>query len=229
MIEEHKEALAETIKNQLLNLDGPRHLNRKLGAQEQFLNKVFNGFVEIANSLETLEDIAFYMSRFPFQQTRITRERYLQFHVESYLSEIYLLRERLNPYITRLERAYKHHPNMQKQCETLTSAITKSLESIINTRGKHVHEIRFSDNEISHLSTIAQFSRVSDNEFKNLLEGYYREEHIRVRKIWRNRVKSNNKAIRELLDVVFNSLFPIVFDENTSTLRYPQSKTKPAA
>lgn len=227
-MEEHRDALAETLKNELFDLEGPRQLNRQLGTRDQFFGKAFRGFMEISKSMETLDDIAFYMSRFPFQRTRITRERYLQFHVESYYSEIYILRDRLTRYITLLERQYKRDPglsNVQEQCKTLTDAISKPLEGVVGVRGSHIHKVRFRDEDIERLSTIALLSQVSqgsDDEASKLMTEYYRHEHRKVKKIWCGRTKSNNKAIRELLDVFFDSLFPIAFDENSSMLRYPR-------
>lgn len=224
-MEEHRDALAETLKNELLNLDGPRQLDRQIGTRDQFFGKAFRGFMEISKSLETLDDIAFYMSRFPFQRTRITRERYLQFHVESYFSEIYVLRERLKWYITMLERQYKRDPglsNVQGRCKALTDAITKSLEGVVDVRRRHVHEVRFCDEGIDRLSTIALLSQGSDDGVSKLMTEYYRDEHRKVKKIWCERIKANNKAIRELLNVFFDSLFPIAFDENSSMLRYPR-------
>lgn len=224
-MEAHREELAETMKNELFDLEGPRQLNRQLGSRDQFFGKAFRGFVEISKSLEMLDDIAFYIGRFPFRGTRISRERYLQFHVESYFSEIYLLRERLKRYITLLERQYRRDPglsNVQQRCKTLTDAITKSLEGVINVRGRHVHEVRFTDDGINRLSMIALLSQGSDDELSKLMRGYYREEHRKVRKTWCERTKGNNKAIRGLLDIFFDSLLPIVFDESTSTLRYPR-------
>lgn len=224
-LEEHREALAETIKNDLFNLDGPRQIDRQIGARDQFFGKAFHGFIEISKSMETLEDIAFYLSRFPFQQTRITRERYLQFHVESYFSEIYLLRERLTRYITLLERQYKRDPglsNVQERCKRLTDTISNSLEGVIDVRRRHVHEVRFRDEGIDRLSTIALLSQGPDDEISTLMKEYYREEHRNVKKIWRDRVTANNKAIKELLDIFFDSLFPMAFNERTSEIRYPR-------
>ncbi len=225
IMERHSGELEESIKNHLLDLEGPRHVDRPVSVRDQYFRKVFRGFLEISQSLETLDDIAFYINRFPFHQTRITRERYLQFQVESYLSEIYLLHERLRLYITQLERQHKRDPDLtdvQERCKKLTDAITKSLEGVVTVRGRHVHQVRFSDDGIDRLSSIYHLSQIFDDELSNLMKEYYRYEYRKVKKIWRDRIKANNKAIRELLDHFFLSLFPMVFDESTSTLRYPR-------
>jgi hypothetical protein len=88
--EDDSEALGEAIRNLVLGLNGATGVKRKRNRTEKdpFIEKIFLGFLEIANSLETLEDIAFYVGRFPFQKTRITPERYLRFHVEARLAEV---------------------------------------------------------------------------------------------------------------------------------------------
>lgn len=224
-IEKHRDALAETLNNDLFDLDGPRKLDRPLDARDEFFGKIFCGFMEIYKSLETLNDIAFYINRFPFHQTRITRERYLQFHVESYVSEVYILRERLTPYITLIERQYRRDSRLsgvQARCTALTEAITQSLQGIVDVRGHHVHRVRFSDNDIDRLSTFTLLSQGSDGELSSFMKESYHYEHRRVKKKWCDRAKANNKAIRELLDIFFDSLFPVVFDEDTLLLRYPK-------
>src|SRR5262245_18778086 len=97
-MEAEREALGEVLRNEILNLDGPRYLNRRLTGRQIYFGKAFRGFFEISKSLQTLDDIAFYIGRFPFQNTRMSREKYLQFHVEAHLVEIYVLRERLKRY-----------------------------------------------------------------------------------------------------------------------------------
>src|SRR5258708_3000792 len=103
---EHKD-LGEATQNYLFNLPGPTEAKTRKTGRKIFFFKVFYGMAEILKSLETLEDIAFFIGRFPFQNTRISKERYLQFHVESYFSEVFLLQERLTKYLTLLERQYK--------------------------------------------------------------------------------------------------------------------------
>jgi hypothetical protein len=217
LVEEHKEEFGEAIKNHLFDLNGPRHLTRHQSSREQYFARIFRGFTEISTSLETLDDIAFYVRRFPFEGTRITRERYLQYHVETHYSEIYILRERLKAYITIFRRQFRKDPqlsNVEKQCDALTTTLDTALSGVVN---------RFSDDAIDRLSTIGLLSRGSDSsEFGQLMRSYYREEHNNVRRIWRDRMKENVKAIRQLLDAFFDALFPMVFDPKTETLRYPR-------
>src|SRR6267142_6532320 len=85
---EDRDALGEALQNYIFNFGGPKRVNRELTDRDCFFAKILHGSWEISKSFEKLEDISFYIGRFPFQKTRITPERYLQFHVEAWFEEI---------------------------------------------------------------------------------------------------------------------------------------------
>lgn len=221
----HRQQLAETIKNHLFDLEGPRQLSRSLGARDHYFGKLFRGFLEISKSLETLEDISYYIRRFPFTGTRITPERYLQFHVESHFAEVYVLRERLSRYLKLFERQFRRDPNLSNVeacCEALKEGIETALRGVITVRGQHIHEFRFTDNGIDRLSSIALLSEGSDDELSSLMKEYYREQRREVKRTWANRTRTNLEEIKHLLDVFFDALFPIAFNQE-GVIRYPHS------
>lgn len=223
LMEEDNKEVGESLWNHLFDLDGPRGVKRVLDAQQVFFSRAFRGYIEITKSLETLEDISFYVGRFPFQKTRITRERYLQFHVEAYFSEVYILRERIKDFITLVERQYKRDPSVTdvgKCCTELQKMLAKTLDGIVGVRSGHVHESRFYDDGIERLSTIALLTRGSDQKLASFMEQHYRSEHRKVKKLWCDRIRGNNKALTEFLSGVFENLFKIMFTE-AGQLRYP--------
>lgn len=223
LMEQHRDELGETIKNHLFDLDGPRQLNRRLGARDQYFGKLFRGFLEISKCLETLDDIHFYIRRFPFTGTRITPERYLQFHVEAHYAEMYVLRERLSRYVTFLRRQFRRDPNLANvaaRCDAVMQGIENALRGVVALRGQHIHEFRFTDDGIDRLSTVSLLAKGSDDALTALMKGYYGEQRREVKRTWAARTKTNLDAIRQLLDVLFDALFPIAFDQQ-GTLRYP--------
>ena len=182
------------------------------------------GFLEIANSLETLEDIAFYVGRFPFQKTRITPERYLRFHVEAWLAEVYILQERLTSYLRVVERQHKkdqHLPAIRGSVQDLEEFLMKTLKGVIDVRRQHVHIVRFGDEDIDRLSYMEAMTHGPDDGFSRIMRLLHHNEPRKVKKTWKDRVVTNNKAIRELLDIFFDALFSVVFDEKTRALKYP--------
>ena len=218
-------ALAKVLNNHIFNLDGPKTITRELTAKDRFFGKTFRQFLEIGKSVETLNDSLFYMGRFPFSGTKITPSRYLRFHVEAWLAEVYILQERLRSYLKALERQHKKNPHfsaIRANCKHLDELISKTLGSVIKARGGHVHENRFSDDDIERLDTLDLLTLGREDDFSNLMSLHRRGENRKVRKIWKDRIGANNKVILELLDMFFDALFPLVFDEDSETLRYPR-------
>src|ERR1700722_1634055 len=222
--------IAEVLKNQLFELDGPTSLAEPIDPRDKYFGDVFRGFLEITKSLQTLDDIAFYIRRFPFAGSPIDPARYLQFHVEAHFSEIYILRERLVRFIKFIERKFKRDPlllEFQTVSERLVSWIESSLGRVVTIRGKHVHEVRFTDEGIDRLDTIATITRASNGDMSNLMKRYFKIQHRKVRKKWRDTTKGNIKAIRALLDQSFEALYPVVFNGQDSSLRYPRGARSP--
>jgi hypothetical protein len=224
--EDDPEAFGEAMQNLILGPNGATRVKRNRTEKDQFIAKAFLGFIEIANSLKTLEYIAFYVGRFPFQRTRITPERYLRFHVESWLSEVYILQLRLTSYLKVVERQHKKDPLLpaiRGSFQDLEELLTKTLKGVVEVRGQHVHRVRFGDDDIDRLGYMEVMTYGSDDGFSRCMRLLLDSVHRKVKKAWKDRVVSNNKAIRELLDMFFDALFPVVYDEKTNALKYPNA------
>jgi hypothetical protein len=114
----------------------------------------------------------------------VTPERHLQFCVESYLSEVYLLRERLVAYLKVIQRQYKGEVGLRAaltQCQSVVKSVVTPLEGVVRVRSAHVHEYRFKDPDIDRLGTIALLSQ-SDSEFSRIMRTFFRMEYPTVRK-----------------------------------------------
>jgi hypothetical protein len=189
--------------------------------RERFIGVVFQGFMEIDRSLETLQDIAYYMGRFPFKGTRITPERYLQFNVEAYLVEVHLLKERLEAYQLKMMRRYKGDPALPPLREVFTalqSAIFLGLKDMVTLRGAHVHQVRYQSPDIARLGTIGLLARNGMTQ----MQIYFRLEYPRVRKTWKKHVNELSEGLRGVLDLYFDALHSLMFDSSTRALRFPR-------
>lgn len=219
-------AAAEALENYLLDLPGPREVARKLDAREAYVAGIFEGFAEISKSLDALEDFQFFITRYPYRSTKMTRERHLQFLVEAYLAELYLLKERLSRYAVRVERLFKgcegsHSFSVVRR--KLVRLVNESLSGVIRTRDSHVHSRRFEDEGIARLGTISLLMKGTDRAFLSAMRILYRAEYPKVRNRWRSAISSNNRSIRRLLDAYFDELWPLLFDEQSKQLRYPSA------
>jgi len=222
---EDSKALREAIKNHLFDLPGPKYANLPLTGPSAYVKELFRGFSEISRSLETLEGIQFLVGRFPFRSKRISAERYLQFHFEAYLAEVYVLKVRLDRYLKLLRRQHRGDARLAEICvhaDALSQLVQASLKPILGIRHAHTHEERFKDEGISRLGTIALLMTGDDHKFATLMRNFYRIEHSKEKKRWKQIITRNNREIRRLLNAFLDDLHPLLFDEKTGHIRLPQ-------
>jgi len=168
---------------------------------------------EIMNTIETIEEISIYVRVFPHNKQNISRLNYLKYHVNNYLNEIYILKNRLNAYLTTISRAYSKSEYKDQVSETIVpifELIAQVFKSYIEIRGSHVHEKRYSDKEFSRLSTLELLSK-SNDEFGQIMTEMYLQNYKKTRKTWISKIDSDINAIKKLLDIYFSKLLQIVF------------------
>jgi hypothetical protein len=206
------------IFNSILDRDEPKTVKGVQLFSTDFQRKIFNELAEISESFVTLENIEVLLSRFPQRQKQISKSRFLLYHVQNYLNEVYILRERL----VNFQKKVIRHSKEQRASKTqlingLSAAISLAFSPITEPRGKHVHERRFADTDISRLLDMEMLFIVTDQgmpEFSTLLHKYYDQIFKEVRKTWISKIHQNNKSTKEFLDVFFEKLYPFLFDEN---------------
>jgi len=218
----------EVFGNYLFDLSGPKHLNRDDTSAYHFFSKLFYGFSEIASSYYSLVDIETYIGSFPYSKKKISRIRCMNYHIENYFNEIYILRERLLRYLTTVGRLHKKDPNhadILKYTKPLFSLIKDVFDGIVTTRSSHVHERRFKDDDIDRLASLEMLVEYGGEElgeelsfFENLLETDYRI----IRKKYKKTFTDNNTEIKKVLDLYFETLSEIVTTKD-GKLNYPKA------
>lgn len=227
LIKAHKDdpGVGDAVYNHIFDLGPPaKDFKRVRTAREAYVVAIFSGVVEISKSLETLDDIAFLVSRFPYRNTRISPERYLQFHVEAYFGEVYILKERLSRYLVRIEREFKGDERLAEIRDSrrrLTRLLNSFLLPFVKARDSHVHVERLEDEGIARLGTINLLTRGSDDKMTSVMKVLYRTEYPKVRKKWKKNISQYNAAVRRLLNVYSNALWAELFEESSGKLRLP--------
>lgn len=214
---------SEVFKNKILGLSGPKQLRRKQTPSEIFFSKLHNGFREISDSYYCLSEIEIYIGMFPYRNTKISKTRHLAYHMENYLHEIYILKERLNFYFTTIGRIYRkdeRHQNILKRTRPLFAFVNNSLEAIIDTRGAHVHRMRFSDEDLDRLRSQEFFADHGGEEFR-VIRNLFKIDYGTTRQKYKKTIKSNNEVIKNILDACFDIFFEIVAN-NEGQIRYPK-------
>jgi len=152
---------------------------------------IFYGFTEIGSALETLALTENLLSLAPPRSKRVDKDSYIKFLVGSYLQEMYILEQRLTAYATKLSRIYRN----KSLLGAVKRVVYEPLEGLINTRGAHVHQRRFSDERLDSVSTLALFRRVG-HELGEDLELEYKLAQL----YWSKRVRENNLTTRRIVD-----------------------------
>ena len=202
----------KVFMNNLLGISGPKHLKREITPPDHFFSALYNGFREISDSYYSLLDIETYIGRFPFSKTKISKVRHMIYHLECYLNEVYILKERIKAYITKVGRLYKKdpkHSEVLKKMRPLFPLIDNALDNIVKARGSHVHESRFKDDDLDRISSLEFFAQHGGEELR-LFRNLFIFDYLIIRRKYKKTLVNNNKEIRKLLDACFDILYGIV-------------------
>ncbi len=203
------EKFKEAMMNTIFGHEGPRSTDHTNSPYELFIaSKLFKPMSEILNTIEAIENIAVYARSFPYKRQGVSRVAYLKYHVENYLHELYLLKNRLISYLKLVERAYKKSEiseHVHNSILPLYKIINNALKGYIDVRGTHVHQNRYTDNDFDRLSSLELLSRGQDQfgvVMNNLLDSAYTE----TRKKWNKTIKTDISALVSLLEHYFETL-----------------------
>lgn len=230
IIEDNRDELVEAYGNLLFGGKGPNRVSRKtISPEEEFFRKIFYGFNEIHESYECLLDLTIYIRRFPYGKTRISKVRHLRSNIEVFLNEVYMLKVRLVAYLRVIERAYRtteRGPKVKAFLRPVHEMVSSSLKPIVDVRGSHVHETRYSDTDLDKLGTL---DLLVVHGKMDELRPLYQFEYKNIRRKWFRIMQDVNGGINALLDGYFAPLYKLVFDEGGNLL-YPtklQARRRP--
>ncbi len=204
------------LKNILQDLPLPKSQNKsKLNKEDQLIVKLFQRFAEISYSFETLGLIYIYINSCPYK--KIPQHQHLKYHIENYLQEIYLLKERYIAYLNIINKEYKNSKieiELKDVNSLLRELIFEVFGGYLELRKSHVHYIRYNDNEIERLSTLELLCRSDDESLKNSVSNLYKNNYSNTKRKWREKIKRDLQDIEKLNEVYFGTLYKIITDEN---------------
>ncbi len=208
------QALGNTVKKQS---------RTGLTDKERFLFKIYHGLIELHSSLESLEAFEIYIGRFPYPGTSIKKSQYLRFIIESYLHEFYILKERTKTYITNVGRAYKNdyrHAEIMRKTKPMFKLIPDLFDDLLNARGVHVHQSRYTDSDLDRLDALELFKTLG-TDMDDLFETLYQDHYKETRKKWKRIIQKKNNSLMAVFDAIFYVLYTIVCTKN-GNVRYPR-------
>ncbi len=189
-----------------------------------YWDKMLGGFDEIEASFQALKDIAVYVGSFPHRNSQVTELRCLKYHVQNYLQEAYILKERLLACLTTIERALrndKRSSQTRSKSEQLREVIKLTFKPIVDIRSHHVHQRRF---EPAGMDILDEFDLLRTNPRMNKIK-HVSDDFDRACRLARSQCRqtmvAQNRKIVAVLDAYADTMIRILFDPNTQRLVYP--------
>lgn len=122
---------------------------------ELLLYRVWLAYEEISSSFEQLNNIPTYLRRIPSgTKPKIERVSWLDYHVENYLNETYIFKERVRAFFELLGKAYRKQQYswaLNEVLKQLKMSLTLRLNIALEIRNSHVHQRRLSDPDLRDL------------------------------------------------------------------------------
>lgn len=217
--EEQREEMEKVYRNHLFDLEGLKRANSDISEEDGFKSRIFFGFTEINETYEVLKDIEAYIRNTSHEEGEVSSVREIKYHVNSFLNEIYILKERLIAYLNFIDKEYKRgedYRRIRPSIEPLYKMVSSGLQNVVNTRGYHVHQRRYSDDDLDRLSTLKLLADNTEGPWDDL----FRVEYLEVREKWIDRVDSSNESIETLNDRYFGKLYGLLFEEEDLILPF---------
>lgn len=198
--------------------------------RQVFLTRALNGVLEIDRTFRLLRDLEIYISyapRFPRGPSKLT---YLNYHVESHLHELYILRERLDRFMTFLERAYRKDRGARRiavTCRRVRRAVQRVLGSAVKVRGEHVHQKRLRVPDIERLEFVEELARHAPSNLKGNLSRRLNADYRKVRIERRAHMREMNGACAELLEFMAANVLTILLRRNMTMFTFPPGMVEP--
>ena len=203
----------KSLKNIVLGVEDKSKEEKKFSPYEHFIsNKLFRPFNEISCSVESIENISIYVKTFPYSRYGVSKVSHLKYHVENYLNELYIFKNRLISYLKAIDRSYSKSSIAKHVTETifpLYSFVSKSMKNYVVVRGNHVHQNRYSDSEITRLSLLELLS-LEQNEPDKIIMRIYSDTYKETRKKWTERISNAIEKIHTILDIYFKILIKAI-------------------
>lgn len=181
---------------------------------------LFGGFTEIVNVINTLELIEKFINTEPPKVDGINYSNYLTYHIHSYFQEMYILKERLKKYATRINRKYEKISG-KILFECIEKMITETVDSLSNITGDkgirniHVHDKKFTNEELNLLGATSFLVDTKHNEF----DDYEYSVYIFNQQKWLSTILKNNENTKILIDQYFEMLLKVITRDNINVIK----------
>ncbi len=212
--EQAKDNEQSNIIKELLCIETEKKKGVNASKKDIFLMELFKRFTEIDSSYKQLKDVEVYIRQFPYENTSISKSRYLQYHIGNYFNEMYILKERLCGYLNKLNRLYSkdhRYEIIEKLTKVMSDSIQNTFNGITNIRGHHVHEYRYLDKELLRIGALEGLIESIGEDFIETLSFFLQRSYKQSVREWNHIIQKNNEEIKNLFNIYFDALSKILF------------------
>ena len=203
--------------------------NRNVRGDDLLIHRIFLAYREITLSLDTLNNIPFYMRHMPLPVLRKaksaiwrglpdSRSAWVRYHVENYFHELYIFQNRAKAFFTLLRKSYRKQPylpELKKRCDALEGDLKTGMAGVVRVRGGHVHDTRFDDVDLRIIESqefLLRLNKISEREYRDFFQ-----EAQTMKTFW---MKDTTKELEKWLNEVGVILGKLLFSE-TGEFRFP--------
>jgi hypothetical protein len=182
---------------------------KRLSGEGQFWVRDFFYFTEIVHCFEHFGYSLGFLQKFPsfryYNFYRISELVWLRYHIESYLQEVYILRERSYAWLNYLIKKSKsnHKTRIEQRLKRHRDAFHATFVGICGVRSSHVHLKRYGDPELIKLETLELLTgRSRLRELAPLKALYFQLATMD----WVKTIRNNTSQLVKLYEHSFSSL-----------------------
>jgi hypothetical protein len=170
--------------------------------RQEFAFAQFRHWMEIEGSLTRLQLARKFLGRL---RPRSATADAIGYHVEKHLEEIYILQQRVDRFLMRLERRLKKRSltGEAQNVSQIRLAFNNTLARVLEPRHEHVHKERFRDLDIGQLEMLDHLRKIRGTS--NLRE--HREPLAReTLQKWSGLLKTRHEQLSRIVAGVFQEL-----------------------
>lgn len=226
-----RKALNEMFWHNLLGSERPRYPSPKNTPAAKFFSELLHGNLEILSTFFVTSNTRSYFGIVPrgaYGKSEYRRSEYLAFIVHAYLNELYILEQRMTAYPKKVARAAAKGSEMRTAIEKIAPLLSEyvagAFKPIRVARDSHVHKERVNDDGIGRLGTFELLVRFRGSFLPphalTLFDAPHRAELRRVKDDWDKKFRTNEAAIRHLMELYYAALLKAVFRGSGALRRF---------
>ncbi|HHF2921130.1 hypothetical protein D8S93_24230 [Vibrio sp. VGrn 2] len=177
-------------------------------SHREVFNTIFMGSTEITETFEALQFSETLLSVASPRSKKVAKEKYIKYVINTYLQDVYILKERLNTYATKIKRMHERAGRrdlVSKHIDPLFPLIKSSFQGIVDVRGAHVHSARYTDEQVTEATSMALIAAYNE-DYTN----HFEYSVMKLCNDWRIRISKNNIETEKLLKKYFSNIQSVI-------------------